>query len=144
MEGPRGIDDLSGWMGLRWESYDTVRLTVREELLNRAGLLAGPVAYTMIDYSMGSALWNQLNEGERIATLSISINYVQTAREGEIVCASRVDRRNDRIAVLRSEVTADGDGRLLASAIGSYSIFPAKRLGGGDRTGGTPPAEAAG
>jgi uncharacterized protein (TIGR00369 family) len=130
----RGIDELTSWMGLRWESHDTVRLEVRPELLNNAGLLAGPIAYTMVDYSMGSVLWRERSEDERIATLSISINYVQTAREGEIVCRSVLDRRNDRTAVLRSEVH-HADGRLIATAIGSYSIFPAERLRGLERGG---------
>lgn len=82
----------------------------------------------MIDYSMGSALWLQRERGERIATISISINYLRTAREGDVICESKVDRRNDRIAVLRSEVS-DETGRLLATAIGSFSIFPKERLG---------------
>jgi acyl-coenzyme A thioesterase PaaI-like protein len=37
-----------------------------------------------------------------------------------------VDRRNRRIAVLRSEVHHE-DGRLIATAVGSYSIFPRRR-----------------
>ena len=45
-----------------------------------------------------------------------------------MVCESRLDRRNDRVAVLRSEVTDDA-GLALATAIGSFSIFPAERLG---------------
>jgi uncharacterized protein (TIGR00369 family) len=127
-----GIDGLTRWLGLRWESANRVRLTVRPELINPAGLLAGPVAYAMIDYSMGSALWVQRESGERIATINISINYLRTAREGDVFCESVVDRRNDRVAVLRSEVT-DETGRLLATAIGSFSIFPAERLGPHDR-----------
>jgi uncharacterized protein (TIGR00369 family) len=119
---------LTKWLGLRWESPERVRLTVRPELINPAGLLSGPVAYAMIDYSMGSALWLQRERGERIATISISINYLRTAREGDVICESKVDRRNDRIAVLRSEVS-DENGRLLATAIGSFSIFPKERLG---------------
>ena len=122
------IDDLTRWLGLRWESAERVRLTIRPELINPAGLLAGPVAYALVDYSMGSALWQQRSKGERIATINIAINYVQTAREGDVVCESVVDRRNDRVAVLRSEVK-DENGRLLATAIGSFSIFPAERLG---------------
>jgi hypothetical protein len=42
----------------------------------------------MVDYSMGSALWQQRSKGERIATIGISINYVQTAREGDVICES--------------------------------------------------------
>lgn len=131
-----GVDDLTDWLGLRWVSADTVRLTVRPELINRAGLLSGAVTYTMVDYCMGSTLWQQRHGDERIATIGISINYVQTAREGDVVCTSAVDRRNDRVAVLRSEVR-DDDGRLLATAIGSFAIFPKERLRGRERR---PPA----
>ncbi len=56
----------------------------------------------------------------------IAINYIQTATEGEIVCRTLLDRRNRTAAVLRSEVRHE-DGRLLVTAIGSYTIFPAKR-----------------
>ena len=131
------IDGLTRWLGLRWESPTRVRLTVRPELINPAGLLSGPVAYAMIDYCMGSALWVHRERDERIATISISINYLRTAREGEVICESTMDRRNDRNAVLRSEV-ADERGRLLATAIGSFSIFPAERLGSHDRGGAAP------
>lgn len=134
---PIGIDGLTRWLGLRWESHDRVRLTVRPELINPAGLLSGPVAYAMVDYCMGSALWKQRRSGERIATIGISINYVRTAREGDVICSATVDRRNDRIAVLSARVE-DGDGTLLATAIGSFSIFPAERLGGHDRGPGAP------
>lgn len=131
----RGVDPLSEWLGLRWEAHDRVRLAIREELINPAGLLAGAATYALVDYTMGSALWKVRESGERIATISIAINYVQTAREGEVICTAHVDRRNDRIAVLRAEVTHD-DGRLLATAVGSFSIFPRDRLGGRERLAG--------
>ena len=125
----KGIDALSEWMGIVWEATDRVRVTIRPDHINQAGLLSGPVAYAMIDYCMGSTLWAQREGEERIATTSISINYVQTAREGDIVCESSLDRRNDRNAVMRSEVRHE-DGRLLATAIGTFAIFPKDRLGG--------------
>ena len=131
-ERPPGIDGVSGWLGIRWEAHDRVRLPIRDELINPAGLLSGPVAYALVDYSMGSALWAQKNPGERIATINISIIYLRTAREGEVSCTSRVDRRNDRVAVLSSEVR-DSEDRLLATAIGSFSIFPKDRLGGHEK-----------
>jgi uncharacterized protein (TIGR00369 family) len=135
-----GIDGLTSWLGLRWETPERVRLTIRPELINPAGLLAGPVAYAMVDYSMGSTLWQDLTEGERIATIGISINYVQTAREGDVICETSLDRRNDRVAIMRSEVRHT-DGRLLATAIGSFAIFPRERLGGHERR---PPSPNAG
>ena len=138
-----GIDGLTRWLGVRWEAHDRVRLTIRPELINPAGLLAGPVAYALVDYCMGSTLWAERASGERIATIGISINYVQTAREGDVVCESTLDRRNDRIAVLSSRV-AHEDGRLLATAIGSFAIFPRERLGGHDRGPAAPESSGSG
>ncbi len=122
-EGPRALDGVTAFMGLRWEDAETVRLQIRPELINRGGLLSGVATYAMVDYCMGSALWAQTKSEERIATISISINYVQTATSGEVICRSSVDRRNRRIAVLSSQIHHE-DGRLLVTAIGSYSIFP--------------------
>jgi uncharacterized protein (TIGR00369 family) len=121
-----GIDGVSAFMGMRWDSANVVRLDIRPELINAAGLLSGVVTYALVDYCMGSTLWPHTTENEHIATLNISINYIQTATKGEIVCTTELDRRNRSNAVLRSEVRHE-DGRLLVTAIGSYAIFPARR-----------------
>ena len=123
------IDGVSSFFGLRWEHANTIRLTIRPELIGAGGLLSGVATYAMVDYCMGSTLWKQTSDEEAIATIGISINYVQTATEGDIVCTTELDRRNRTNAVLRSEVRHD-DGRLLATAIGSYSIFKRPDRGG--------------
>ncbi len=97
--------------------------------MNAGGLLSGVTAYALVDYCMGSTLWKQRAEDEAIATLSISINYVQTATEGDLSCTTELDRRNRTNAVLSSKVVHE-DGRLLATAIGSYSIFKRRDRGG--------------
>lgn len=108
---------------MRWEHANQVRLTIRPELINAAGMLSGPVAYALVDYCMGSTLWKQTTREERIATIGISINYVQTATEGDVICTTELDRRNRTVGVMRSEVRHE-DGRLLATAVGSFSIVP--------------------
>jgi uncharacterized protein (TIGR00369 family) len=125
-----GIDGVTEFMGLRWQDAQTVGLTIRPELINAGGLLSGVVTYALIDYCMGSTLWAQTSAEEAIATISISVNYIQTATEGEIVCRTTLDRRNRRTAVMRSEVCHE-DGRLLVTAIGSYTIFPRRKGAGG-------------
>src|SRR3954452_10389452 len=120
-------DGVVEFMGFRWESPTTVRMPVRPDLINPAGLLSGAATYTLVDYCMGSTLWKETTDDEAIATVSISINYVATATEGEVVCRTTLDRRNRRLAVLRSEVATE-DGRLLATAIGSYTIFPRRKV----------------
>ena len=124
--GPGAIDGITEFIGLRWEDPQTVWLTIRPELINAGGLLSGVVTYALVDYCMGSTLWVETSREESIATISIAVNYIQTAVEGEIVCRTVLDRRNRRTAVLRSEVSHE-DGRLLVTAIGSYTIFPRRR-----------------
>lgn len=124
---------MASFCGFRWEAPDRIRMEVTEQHLNLTGLLSGAVTYAIVDYCMGSALWAQTSDDEHIATVNISINYVETAEVGQtIVCTTSADRRNDRVAVLRGEVRVrepgDGEGaatgRLVATAVGSYSIFP--------------------
>lgn len=123
-QGPEAGDGLTRWLGIRWEDPETVRMTVRDELLNPAGLLSGVVAYALVDYSMGSALWRHLRPEESLATNHIAISYLATARHGDVVCRTRMDRRGRGHAHLRSEVSHDPTGALLATAVGSYHIFP--------------------
>jgi uncharacterized protein (TIGR00369 family) len=125
--GPRSLDGVTTFMGLRWDDPQTVRLEIRPELMNNGGLLSGVVTYALVDYCMGSTLWAQTTEHERIATISISINYIQTATEGEIVCKTELDRRNRTVGILKSEVRHE-DGRLLVTAVGSYSIRVPREL----------------
>jgi uncharacterized protein (TIGR00369 family) len=125
--GPRSFDGITSFIGMRWEDPETVRLKIRPELINRGGLLSGVVTYALVDYCMGSTLWAQTAREERIATISISINYIQTATEGEVVCRTVLDRRNRTVGILKSEVRHE-DGRLLVTAVGSYSIRVPREL----------------
>jgi uncharacterized protein (TIGR00369 family) len=137
-DGPGGaFDGMSRFIGMRWEDPQTVWMTIRPELINAGGLLSGVATYALVDYCMGSTLFAQTTRGERIATITISINYIQTATEGDVVCRSVLDRRNRSNAVMRSEVRHEDD-RLLATAIGSYAIFTRKPRG--DAATAAPPA----
>ena len=80
MEPPRsGLDGVSRFFGIRWESATHTRMPIRPELINAGGMLSGVATYALVDYTMGSALWKETAEDEAIATVNISINYVRTA-----------------------------------------------------------------
>ena len=121
-----GIDGVSSWFGIRWEHRNVTRLTITPELINAGGMLSGVATYALVDYTMGSTLWAETSDDEAIATVNIAINYIQTATEGDVVCTTELDRRNRSAATLRSEVRHE-DGKLMATAIGSYAIFPRRR-----------------
>lgn len=122
---PLNADEITKFFGVTWDDAETLRLTVRPEYLNPVGFLSGVAAFTLVDYSMASALIEQMTPEERCATLNISIQYLRTARDGDIVCRTTVDRRTRSNAALRSEVL-DEDGNVLCTAVGTYAIFGAR------------------
>jgi acyl-CoA thioesterase len=96
------------------------RVPIRGELLNPHRVVHGAVAYALADTGMGGALYPLLEEGESCATIEIKIVYLSSAREGELVCDTRVVRKGSRVAVLESEIFESD--RLVAKALGTYSI----------------------
>jgi uncharacterized protein (TIGR00369 family) len=130
--GPSERDAFSEFLGLRFDSPTVLRLEIRPELVNGVGKLLGPVVFALTDYGMGAAVWDTLDAGQVCATVNVAINFVDSAASGEVVCTSRVDRRTRRAAATSAEVR-HADGRLLATAIGSFAVI----LG---RTAPSPPA----
>jgi acyl-CoA thioesterase len=130
--GPSERDAFSTFLGLRFDSAAVVRLEIRTELINGVGKLLGPVVFALADYGMGAAVWDTLSDGQVCATVNVAINFVDSAASGEVVCTSRVDRRTRRAAATSCEIR-HADGRLLATALGSFAVI----LG---RTAPAPPA----
>lgn len=118
---PHPFADL---IGLAFEQTEPgrsrCRVAIREELLNPHGMVHGAVAYALADTGMGGALYPLLEKGESCATIEIKIVYLSSAREGELVCDTRVIRKGSRVAVLESEISESE--RLVAKALGTYSI----------------------
>jgi len=125
MKGPRDDNAFASFLGLRWTGPDELRLEVRPELVNGTGRLLGPVVFSLVDYGMSACVWDALNEGEVCATINVGINFINSAAEGEVICVSSLDRRTRTAAATRSELR-HADGRLLATAVGSFAIMRAR------------------
>ena len=96
------------------------RVVVRPEFLNPHGVVHGAIAYALADTGMGGALYSMLGERESCATIEIKIVYLSSARQGDLVCDTRVIRKGSRVAVLESEIFESD--KLVAKALGTYSI----------------------
>jgi acyl-CoA thioesterase len=120
--GPTDGDPYADFLGLRFSTPGTTTLEIRPELVNGVGKLLGPVVFALADYTMAALLWSQLAEGELCATVNVAINFVDSADAGTVVCTARVDRRTRRAAALACDLR-HADGRLLATAIGSFAII---------------------
>lgn len=93
---------------------------------NPNGVLHGGVIYTMVDYSMGSAVQPDLPEGEYCATIEAKINYLSAVREGTLTVDTEVVKQGRNIAFTESKVTA-GKGKLVATGSGTIFIIRASQ-----------------
>lgn len=120
-----GFNPFGDLIGLRFSDHgdgtSQFTLEVRQALLNPYQVLHGGVLYAMADTAMGAALYTRLQEEEACATIEMKINYLAAVTEGTLTCDARVIHKGKRIAVLESEIM--NDGRLVAKAMGTFSIF---------------------
>ena len=102
-------------------------MAVRPDLINAAGLLSGAATYALVDYCMGSTLWRR-RPRRRASPPSRSRSTTSPRRPRARWCAGRSSTAATagwRCSAARS--TSD-DARLLATAIGSYTIFPRRKV----------------
>jgi uncharacterized protein (TIGR00369 family) len=122
VRGPHEAEPFARWAGLRLGPTGTVAVTLRPELINSVGLMLGPVAFALVDYAMSDVVWATLDRDLTAAvTVSATINYLDSCAEGVVTCTAQLDRRGGRVAGTSARVHAP-DGRLLATALGTFAI----------------------
>ena len=102
-----------------------------EKHLNPLGSVHGGFAATLLDSALGCAVHTTMAKGEAYTTAEFKVNLTRpiTPKTGEVVCEGRVIHRGRTLAV--SEATLkDRDGKLLAFATETCSIFPLENLNG--------------
>ena len=73
---------------------------------------------------MGGALYPYLDEDELCAAIKIKVTCFVGVASGVLTCKTKLIHKGKRIAALESEI--ESDGRLVAKATGTYSIFGGK------------------
>jgi len=125
MSGFNPFGDLIGLQFVKCEGGQSrCTLEVEQRLLNPHGAVHGGVLYSMADTGMGGAMYTVMEKEELCATIEIKIVYFKAVRSGTLVCDTRIISRGRRTAALESEIT--NDGRLVAKASGTFSVFRAK------------------
>ena len=124
LESP-GFNPFGDLIGLSFsqceKGFSRCALQVSDSLLNPHRVLHGGVVYSLADTGMGGALYTDLDEDESCATVQIDIFYFAPVTSGTLTCDTRLVHRSRKVAVLESEV--HNDGRLVAKALGTYSVF---------------------
>lgn len=93
-----------------------VRLSMREESLNRWGTAHGGILFSLCDVAMGMAVVTLRQE--TIVTVNANIDYLSAARAGSVLTATgRVDKLGRKLAYCSAEIT-DENGRTVVRAHG--------------------------
>jgi len=125
----KGLDRFGKHAGLtftRWEKgYSQCVLKVNDLLLNPYGTVHGGALFTMADSGMGFALVSTLEEGERCASIEVSIVYLKAITSGTLTCDTTVIKKSSKSAILESEIKSGG--QLVAKALGTWVIYRTKR-----------------
>ncbi len=124
----KGFNPFGELIGLNFsrseEGFSQCVLEVKDTLLNPHRVLHGGVLYSMADTGMGAALYTRLNEDELCATVEIKIIYFSAVTSGILTCDTTVINKGKRIATMESEIS--NEGRPVAKAMGTYSIFKSR------------------
>jgi len=98
-------------------------LELAERHLNPNDVAHGAVAFTLMDTAMGAAVMSVVAEGDMCATIEIHTRFHRAAAGGTLSAEATVLTAGRRVIHLEAR-TVDDDGRLVASATGSFAVIP--------------------
>lgn len=114
------------------------RMTVDGRHTNRHGVLHGGLVSVLLDSAMGATGSMTVDSSGRypFLTISMSVNYLASAREGDALTATgRLTGGGRKVKFIEGELR-DQDGRLIATASGVFKPVPESRLPAGTGAGG--------
>lgn len=98
-----------------------VGFTATDQFLNPVGNVQGGFLAAMLDDTMGPALVATLAEDEWAPTLDLHVQFLKSAKPGELVGHGRVVRRGRDIAFLAGELL-NATGEIVATATATAII----------------------
>lgn len=115
----RGAGRLPGLIGLRFVKFESGRLEgeldIRPELLAPNGFLHAATVIALADTAAGYACIAHLPDGaENFTTIELKCNFLGTAREGTLTCASTPVHLGRNTHVWDSVVKRKADGGTIA------------------------------
>ncbi len=86
-----------------------VRLPIRAELLNSAGIVHGGVYASLGDVALSAAIHARVVPQQMAITVEMSCRYLRGARAGVLCALGRVVHLGKRIVVAEADIRVDGD-----------------------------------
>jgi uncharacterized protein (TIGR00369 family) len=117
------------YLGIRLDRMEggvaTASIDLQTQHTNNRGVAHGGVVSSLLDSAMGAAVISAIPTEWWCATTGLSIQFIAGAREGTLEAEGRVERRGRSVAFVRGEAH-DAEGRLVATAQGTWHLWPHK------------------
>jgi 1,4-dihydroxy-2-naphthoyl-CoA hydrolase len=107
------LTGLPGYLKARITEVTAGKLTaileVRDELVTPLGTLHGGVMAALVDHVLGCVMYPLMPRGAWAATTEFKVNYLTAVRKGTLTAVATVITLTKRTAVVRIDVTNDGE-----------------------------------
>jgi uncharacterized protein (TIGR00369 family) len=115
------------WLGIevetRAEGRTVYHLNIQPAHRNGAGAVHGGVIAALLDSAMGSAVVTAIPKEWWCSTTSLAVQFLEGTGSARLTARGTVMRRGARVAHVSGELV-DGDGKLIATAQGSWHLRP--------------------
>ena len=102
-----------------------MKLPFRNELVGDPfrPALHGGVVSTLLDTCGGAAVWSAAEEGDRVSTVDLRVDFLRPGPLEDLLCDATVLRMGNRVGVADMKVTSVSEpDRVIASGKGVYNI----------------------
>ena len=107
-----------GWLKLRFDG--------KPDFCNPAGFIQGGILTAMLDDTMGPAVLVMTEGKSYTTTVSLTVNFLASAKPGPIIGEATVTQLGKTIAFVEGKLTAE-DGTLLATATAVERLLDASK-----------------
>lgn len=116
------FDNFLGMETKRIDGGAEVRLEIKEQTLNKGGIVHGGVICSLVDQAIGAAVHFALGRGRRAVTVELKLNFLAPSTSGTLIARGRLIREGQNLLVGEAEVL-DLDGRMIAKGLGTWTII---------------------
>jgi len=108
------------------EGWLKVGFDGKREFCNPAGFVQGGILTAMLDDTMGPAVMVMTEGKFYTTTISLTVNFMASAKPGPLIAEARVIQLGKTIAFMEGKLTAE-DGTLIATATTTARLLEAAR-----------------
>lgn len=121
------MNNFNDFLGIeivgRHEDGITIRIQLRQELLNFGGVVHGGVTASAADIAVGVGLMDRFEGKQLVTTTELKINYLLPVTGAWLDARAKFVRVGKTLAVAQVDM-ADDRGRLVAIALVTYMLLP--------------------